>query len=410
MRLAAAILVVAACKPHVAPRETQPAKEGVSIAMYETGGRGYSVVDDRRRLDISGAQVLLANIDPGASLASLVIETGGDLRIGPCVRDRLPEPETEPPKLDPMRLSLRIPANRRLEDYVPQQPPPAEPPRVVPESSSARYAPVVRCAVKGTPGRRLVRIVYVSTTLRYRAAHDVSIVEPTRATLSSRFVIETPPWRVRAKVVLFDGVPGGDKPLREVVRGDIALDGSTAILGDPARTVDAELRRVYDGAILASDDKQDIAWGHDSVQSVWVWLELAKVRLAPGPIDVHIDLPDEGPRDAIVADTSRKQDDEPDAPLRLALWADESLRGMRQRIVDYSDGNVLTERVILGVGNMGDAPREVFVEEHLRPARKRRIERAWPKKPSAAGDVLRTKLVAKPGSVSRTGYTISYEL
>lgn len=404
MRLAAALVVVAACRPHVAPRETAAAKEGVSIAMYESGGRGYSVVDDRRWLDISGGSVLLANIDPGASLASLVIETGGDLRIGPCVRDRLPEPEA--PKLDP----VNIPVSRRYEDYVPLQPPPAEPPRVVADGPAPRYAPIVRCDVQGTPGRHLVRIVYVSTTLRYRAAHDVSIVEPTRATVTSRFVVETPPWRVRANVVLFDGVPGGDRPLGEVARGDIALDGSTAILANPARTVDAELRRVYDGAILASDDRQDIAWGHDSVQSVWVWLVLRKLRLPPGPIDVHVDLPGEGLRDAIVADTSRKQDDEPGAPLRLALWADESLRGMRQRIVDRSDGDVLTERVILGVGNMGDAPREVFVEEHLRPARKRRIERAWPKKPSAAGDVLRTKLVAKPGAVARTGYTISYDL
>lgn len=409
--LAATLLVsgLGSCTPPAPPHNARPAEAGVSIAMYESAGHGYSVVDDRRWLDIAGSSVLLANIDPGASLASLVIEGGRDLKLGPCTRDRLPDPDA----LDgygrrQLEESSRGAVPRRYVDLVPPQPPTAEPPRVVADDAP-RYAPVVRCAVAGTAGRHLVRIVYVSTTLRYRAVHEVTVTEPARATLASRFAIATPPWRVRASVVLFDGTPGGDRPVREVARGAVTLDGSTAVLAKPEQTVAAELRRVYDGAILASEDTRDVMWGHDSVQSVWVWLELAKVRLAPGPIDVHVELPGEAVRDARIADTARKQADEPDAPLRLALWADESLRGSRQRIVDYSDGNVLAERVILGIGNMGDAPREVFVEEHLRPARKRRVERAWPKKPSAAGDVLRTKLVAKPGSITRTGYTISYE-
>lgn len=413
-RVAATLLAcgLASCTHHAPPHDAKPAEAGVSIAMYESGGQGYSVVDDRRWLDIAGSSVLLANIDPGASLASLVIESGGDLKLGPCTRDRLPDPQTDPLQeygRRRIRESLRIPVvPRRYRDLVPLQPPAAEPPRVVAEAGP-RYAPVVRCAVTGAPGRHLVRIVYVSTTLRYRAAHEVSVTEPSRATVSSRFAIGTPRWRVRANVVLFDGIPGGEKPLREVARGTVGLDGSTAVLANPEQTVAAELRRVYDGAILASDDTRDTMWGHDSVQSVWLWLELAKLRLAPGPIDVHLELPGERVRDARVADTSRKQDDEPGAPLRLALWADESLRGSRQRIVDYNDGNVLVERVILGVGNMGEEPREVFVEEHLRPAGKRRVERAWPRKPGAAGDVLRTKLVAVPGTITRTGYTISYE-
>lgn len=415
--LAFGSLAIGACAPHVSPQATKPAAAGVSIAMYESDGHGYSVVDDRRWLDISGSSTLLANIDPGASLASLVIEPNPDrgkaLKIGPCVRDRLPDVEhadalEEFGKRQQELAQLRRAVPRRYQSYVPPDPePPALP-------KGPRYAPVVRCDVAGKPGRYLVRIVYVSSTLRYRAQHAVSVVAtagdaPRRATVSSRFAIVTPPWRVQADVVLFDGAPGGDTPLREVARGPITLDGSTSVLANPEQTVAAEVRRVYDGAILASEDKQDVMWGHDSVQSVWVWLELAKLHLAPGPIDIHLDLPGEGVRDAVVAQTSRKQDDAPDAPLRLALWADESLRGSRQRIVDYNDGHALTERVILGVGNMGETSRDVFVEEHLRPANKRRVDRAWPKKPSAAGDVLRTKLAIKPGGIVRTGYTIFYE-
>jgi len=92
------------------------------------------------------------------------------------------------------------------------------------------------------------------------------------------------------------------------------------------------------------------------------------------------------------------------------VWIDPSLRGMRQRWVDRADGATLADRFQLSVSNLGDAPREVWIEERLRPARRRQIARSWPQKPALAGKVARTRIVLPPGKIERLGFTIAYEL
>jgi hypothetical protein len=145
------------------------------------------------------------------------------------------------------------------------------------------------------------------------------------------------------------------------------------------------------------------------VQAIWVWLELAGLRLAPGPVHVHLDLAGEGVRDFDVAQASRRGDDGAGAPLRLPLWVDESLRGTRVRVVEYNDGASLAERYMFSIANTGDTAREVWIEEPLRKATRRRLARAWPTKPTAANDVLRGRLVVRPGGLARAGFTMTYE-
>ena len=164
--------------------------------------------------------------------------------------------------------------------------------------------------------------------------------------------------------------------------------------------------------MLGGDDKHDPKWGRESMPSVWVWLELATLHLAPGPVHVHVDTRRRGRARADVAPASRKQADDAGRPLRLPLWIDDDLRGSRNRTLEYNDGNALTERLVLSIGNMGETPREVFVEEHLRTAEHRKIERAWPKKPTGAPGrrVLRSKAVRSIRARSRArGYTLDYE-
>src|SRR5690606_38621782 len=127
-------------------------------------------------------------------------------------------------------------------------------------------------------------------------------------------------------------------------------------------------------------------------QAVWVWLWLAKLRLAPGPVHVHLEVPGEGIRDLDVAQENRRQADAPDAPLRLPLWVDESLRGARQRIVEYNDGALIIESYVFAVINDGERGRDVWVVEPMRRATRRRPERAWPTKPSANEGALHTRL------------------
>jgi hypothetical protein len=400
------LAVLAACTAHTTPKNVKAPEAGVTISVYAKDAGGYSVVDDRRWVEITGTSILLPNIDPGADLASLQIEpTTSALHVGSCTRERLPDLVFSGSDMNLEQLAL---LQKRGVPYAVR----AKPEPIVQTKANARYAPAVTCEVSATPGRYLVRILYVSKTLRYRAQHDVELREPTRATVASRFAIETPPWRTRADVILFDGVPGGEKTPTEITRGSIDLDGTTAVLAIPERSAKAELRRIYDGAVINTDDRRDAMWAHDSLPSVWVWLELAALHLAPGTVHIHVDVPDEGIRDAEVAADKRQQADEADATLRLPLWIDSNLRGMRSRVVEYNDGAVLTERFVVGIANMGDVAREVFADEHLRPAKVRRVERVWPKKPPPApgpDEVLRTKLSVAPGRVARAGYTMSYE-
>jgi hypothetical protein len=413
VRLALATALLAACHTHTTPFNAKAPDAGVTISIYDKGDAdGFAVVDDRRWIEISGHSIFLANIDPGAELASLVIEPAdAALRVSQCVRERMPDP----PKKDPLQefaeaqarrrleLQRRALAPRRYEQPRPQGQPPPEP--VPPD----RFVPVVKCDVAAKPGRYLVRVLYVTKALGYRAQHDIDVDSATSARVTSRYAIVTPVWQTRAELVLYDGVPGGERSPKEVARGPATLDGSTSVIGVAPQNVSSQVLRVYEGAVATGSDSSDVNWARDSVQAVWVWLELAKLRLAPGPVRVHLDLPNEGIRDFDVVQASRKQDDTPDAPLRLPLWVDDSLRGSRLRLVEYNDGSTITERYIFGLANTGEQAREIIVEEPMRTAARRKLERSWPKKPTADHNVLREKVSVKPGRMERMGYTMTYD-
>ena len=58
---------------------------------------------------------------------------------------------------------------------------------------------------------------------------------------------------------------------------------------------------------------------------------------------------------------------------------------------------------------MGETEREVLVDEPMRTAARRKLDRAWPKKPTVDHNMLRVKLIVKPGRIERTGYTMTYD-
>lgn len=411
LALAAFAVSTLACRTHTTPFNSKPPDAGISIAIYDkAGGDGFAVVDDRRWLDVAGKSVLLANIDPGAELASLVLETADSaLHVGQCVRDRMPDIA---PK-DPLEAYASEQRDRRAVELRRQLPrahslrPPVREPTA--DGQDERFVPVVKCDVSAKPGRYLVRILYVTKALGYRAQHDIDISDEKSARITSRFAIVTPVWQSRAELVLYDGVPGGERSPHEVARGEVTLDGSTSVLTVPTHDVPAQLQRVYEGAVVTSTDTTDVTWASGTAQAIWVWLDLGALRLAPGPVRVHLDLAGEGVRDLDVAQSMRKQEDTPDAPLRLPLWVDESLRGSRTRLLEYNDTSSITERYAFSVANTGESERTVYVEEPMRTANRRKLDRAWPKKPTADHNVLRTKLVVKPGRIERTGYTMTYD-
>jgi hypothetical protein len=380
VRAVAVVAVLAACGHPAAPG-AQPTA-GVTIAMY-SGGSGYAVVDERRWVELSGDELELDHVDlgvtRGAALASLVIEPLDDphLAIDRCARVEV--------------ASAAEPAGSAGSAAAPL----------------VRSAPTIRCHVAGAQaGRRLVRILYTSP-LAYRAEHAIAVVDGDHASIASRFAIETPRWGERAELVLFDGEAGGERAPREVARGEVVLDGSTAVLAAPARVVPAHLRRIFDGAVPTPELGSDVAtWHGDSTRAVWVWLELGTVALAPGRLRVHVDLPGEGVRD-VDADHAIAADG---GALRVPLWPDPTLSGVRQRVSQSDDLGMLVESFTLSVANLGDQPRAVWIEEEVRPLRHRRLLTAKPAPPHVHGDVLRSELEIAPRAIELVRYTVEYEL
>jgi hypothetical protein len=432
-RIAAALAAAgagAACgRPRPQPVPDPP--EGIAIAVYAAADRAFAVIDDRRTIEVTGRRILLDRIERSAALPTLVIEplgaARGVLRIEQCAREQL--------RFDPAEA--------------PRPPRPAKP---ADEADSAALeaaaeadgvpSPLVACTVAGPPGRHRVRVHYVAAPYRFEARHEIAMTAPDRATVSTRFIAPTPAWGARGELVLHDGAPGGGEPPREVGRAVVTLDGGTAVISQPPREVPARLVHLYNGmALPVGIDRSDVAWGKDSQHDVAVLLELDDPQLLPAPAHVRIALgggdvrelgtrytpepPAAAPETALALDRRALGQEPPPpssrprtaparpgaaaaGPKRLPLWLDPLLRGTRKRTFDRAAGGTLADRVEITVANTGAEPREVWIEEPLRTARRREIVRARPGKPEIAGDVARMKVVVPPGQIERLAFTVRY--
>jgi len=423
-RIAAAAAVAVAAAACGAPRPPPPIADppdGISIAVYAGADRGYAVIDDRRTIEVAGRRVLLDRIERSAALPTLVIEplgaARGALAIEQCARERLrlapaeaarPAGPAKPPP--PARSVAPDPARQAEEPDAGKRPASPAPP----DATDARApggdridgaaSPLVACTVTGAPGRYRVRVHYVAASYGFQTRHEIEVAAPDRATISTRFTVRTPAWGARGEVVLYEGVPGAGEPPREVGRGPVTLDGGVAVLALPPREVPARLVRVYDGTIRQADgERTDLAWGKDSRHDVDVRLELDDARLLRAPAHVRIASGGE-----IHEVGTAYAPDEPAGPRRLSLWRDPLLRGTRRRSTDRGAGGSIVERVELTVSNTGAEPREVWIEEPLRPARRRELVRARPARPEIAGDVARRKVAVGPGQIERLEFTVRY--
>ena len=363
MRRALPVLALAGCL-HAAHPAIAPVP-GVTIAIY-SGKAPYAIVDERRAAELDGAELMLDHVVPGAELASLWIAVLDDrgIAIDRCVR----------PTLDVPRPGKRGP--------------------------TTETSPVVRCSVHGGHGRHLVRVVYIAPGFDATTEHAIAMTEPDHASVTSRFVIATPAWGERGDVVVYDG--DGEEP-RELARADVALDGASAVIAAPAHHVPAHLRRIYTGALPSPDlDATMDSWHAESTHDVWVWLELELAELAPGKLAVHIELPGEAPRDVDVDHPIAAGDH-----LRVPLWTDPGLSGVRQRISSTS-GDDRVEQLSLAVANLGATPRDVWIEEQARPGKHRRLTGAVPAAPAVHGDVLRSMVTVPARAIEHVRYVVIY--
>lgn len=393
MRRISILLVLAACTDPVLPPVLPVAKptEGISIAVYTAGEAGFGVVDDRRRVLVKDGVITLDRIDPAAALPSLVIEPLGDkdLTIGACVRERV----------DTSAGSLERLAQRR------------EPARTDPDVSAVLQlasvlSPTVRCAATGASGERLVRVLYVAPSLRFRGHHDITVTADA-ATIATRFTFKTPEWKATAHVTLFEGLPGGEDPPRMLIDANVALDGGTAQLALPSRTAKPKLVTIFDGGI--SDEAMPItdpAWNRESRRTVMTWVELADTRLPEGPARVHVAIPGTEAHDVIV---TAKDFARVGKALRIPIATETTLTGNRRHVFDHLGDRGFSQRFELAVTNSGTAPREVWIEERLRPLRGRKITQAWPDaKPPVTHHAVRVRVIVAPRTTQRLGFTVDY--
>jgi hypothetical protein len=394
--------VLACTQPRPVDLIANPA-EGMSIAVYAKGDIAFGLIDDRRWIEITGDSIVLDHIDEAAPLPALVIEpipgaSDSALRIGTCSRERI---DPSPDGLSRLAAPAReAPSTRWTGETAPR----AE--RAATSTPVGVVSPLVRCHVTGRRGRHLVRLLYVAPVIRYRGQHDVTMTAEDKASITTRFALVTPAWKMRAEVALFDGLPGADEPAREVAHGTVVLDGGTAVLTIPTRVVAAKLRRVFDGAVRDRDmPATDLAWGKDSRRAVWVWLELEDTTLSTGPVRAHVALAGEPVRDLVVSAIDHERIGD---VLRIPMWVDDTLFGVRRHWIDRTDDKTFSQRFELAVSNAGDVPREVWIEERLRPARRREITRAWPGKPAVRDGIVRSKVVVTPRGTERTGFTVAY--
>jgi hypothetical protein len=365
VRAVAALALVLAC--HVDHAVT-PATPGVTISIY---GSAYAIVDERRELRLDGDQLLLDHVELGADLASLWIEPldGSRIAIDHCARPSLPVPGGS--------------GSDAIDDVV--------------------RAPVVQCRASGR-GAHLVRVHYVTAALAPRVEHAIELSGGgDRARVESRFAVTTPAWGERGTIVVLDHPPGDAAP-RELVRRDVALDGSVAIVAPPPREVVAHLRSIFTGALPSPAVEPGAAsWHAESTHEVWVWLELELDALEPGMLHVRVVARGE-PRDV---DVSKPIAD--GAHLRVPLWQDVELSGTRTRVDGSTPDGRLVEQFTQSVGNLGASPRTVWVEEQVRPGAHRRLTGGKPALPAIHGDVLRSELQLAPHAIEAVRYTVEYE-
>jgi hypothetical protein len=204
-------------------------------------------------------------------------------------------------------------------------------------------------------------------------------------------------------------LPGTGDPPKPLARGTLALDGATSILTNPGRSVTARIRRIYDGAVREPDLLPvDPGWGRGSRRAVFVVLELDNTQLPVGVLEIHAGLPDEPARDVVVSEPDREL---VGTTLRVPLWIDDTLFGVRRNDVDSFPGprgRVIQQRLQLSVSSTAETARDVWVEERLRPFK--RDVRGTPTKPVIDGDFARIKLTVPPHGTERVSYTIRYDL
>ncbi|MBA2543791.1 MAG: hypothetical protein H0V17_29375, partial [Deltaproteobacteria bacterium] len=140
----------------------------------------------------------------------------------------------------------------------------------------------------------------------------------------------------------------------------------------------------------------------ESRRQVTALLELDGVLLPAGIVDVEVAEPK---KTAVVPPREREVVGK---TLRLGLWTDEALHGVRLNVVETfarSGGKVIKQRLRMSVENRSEAPREVWIEERLRPGKQPTITGA-PAGQTIVDGIARIKIVVQAKSTESIAFEV----
>jgi hypothetical protein len=443
--LLASLVCVAGCPDGRGPDHPRGASEaGLSLTYYadrkqspeDTDVKRILVVEQRRWVDVGADKTLdIDQIDEGADLESLVIESlsnPGGLKLGGCSRDLVSIRGGASTAWVGRKAVITVGRGRSAEGTITS----VRDGQLILASDDGRVTAVtlqeaksftliggdaqVRCQVESGTGKQLVRVVYTTPGLTFSSEHTMVVrlddVGVGTAEITPRFTVYTPAWQVVADVALYDGIPGGAHPPHEVFRGPVTLTGDPVIVAGEVIKAPARLDAVYRGAVVSpGEPARDQYWRNGMTMDVWEWLELdlGDDTMPPGRVMLEVNQTGEPvPQPAMVeADAIELVNPETDrsGQIRIKLWPSVDLRGMRMKYPLSVLDNGLTESLLFSVSNGGDRPREILIEEELRPGKKREVMKPFPTKPTVRNGVLRVRVTARPGRAVRVGYVMSYE-
>lgn len=438
------VLFLAACPSGRGPdHPTGSSQEGLSLTYYAdrkatpeaTTVDHMLVVEQRRWIDVGADKTLdIDQIDDGADLESLVIESlsnPGGLVLGGCSRDLISLHGAETSWIG-RKGEITVDHGRTATGTVTA----VQDGKVLLAGDDGTVTAIdmqearsfrligggsrVRCQVESGAGKQLVRVVYTTPGLTFASEQQMVVKVDAKgkgtAAITPRFTVYTPPWQIVADVSLYDGVPGGAHPPHEVFHGPVTLTGDAVIVAGTTKTVPAEVLSIFRGAIsYPGEPPHDTNWHYNSTVDVWDYLELdlGDDTMPPGRVMLEVSQGDDPvPQPAILeADAIEMVDPASDQTgrIRIKLWQASDLRGQRQKWTMSTLDTGMVESVLCSVANGGSRPREVVVEEEMRPARRREVDKPFPRKPTVRNGILRTRLTVPPGGLGRVGYVLNYE-
>jgi len=437
-----AVSIFLADEPPASP-ELAAATRTIRDRIRQAGGTpptarpgATAYVDDRRWIDLPpGGELVLPELAPGAQLDSLVVEpldAPGAIAVVSCARaptfagllagkGGAARPASDRAlaagaALVGRRVGITFAGGGRTAGVVRSvdddglwldqggQRVRVERALIVRLHVEAPAAADVHCRVRGRPGRHLIRIAYAAAGVTWRAVHRIDAVlgqgRSGRATVRSGFRVAAPGWTGAAAVTLWRGLPGAGAPPARVWSGSLELDTEVTVW-TPPRQAPVHVVDVYRGAVAGGlEAPSDPYWRQSSQSGVYAWL-VVDLPLERGAAVVAAAPAGDAPR------TVQAQVEPDGARARVALWRERELRGLRVKTPISAGDHALRERLSFSIANSGDGPREVWIEEELRPARSVKVGSGKPRFTRRDG-WIRTRVTAPPGGLAHARVQLDY--